>query len=368
MGWMNGAIAKQMTIQENEMIKKDLELICSHKLIPWEKLRNRTVLITGATGLIGSLCVKALAWYSILNKFPIRILILIRSREKADKLFREYITAGAAIQYLMGDVTKRITCPEPIDYVIHGASVTSSKMFREKPAETALTILDGTKNVLKLADEKKVKSFVFLSTMEIYGIPCDDEIIEENSYHYLDHLNVRNSYPEAKKMAENLCVSYAKEYGIPVRIARLTQTFGPGADYHDGRVFAEFARCAIEHKNIILHTKGETKRSYLYTADAVYAILLILLNGENCNAYNAANESTYCSILEMADLVADKCSSPAIEVRVEVENPDQYGYAPTLRMNLSTRKLRALGWEPSVGLLEMFERMIADFKEQKHWS
>lgn len=351
-----------MTLQENEMIKKDLKLICRRKMIPWEKLEHKTILITGATGLIGSLCVKALSWYSVSNNVPIRILILVRSREKADKLFQEYITAGAQIKYLTGDVTKEITCHEPIDYVIHGASVTSSKMFREKPVETALTILDGTKNILKLANEKSIESFVFLSTMEIYGIPCDDEIIEEDCYCYLDHLNVRNSYPEAKKMAENLCMSYAKEYNIPVKIARLTQTFGPGADYEDKRVFAEFARSAIEQKPIILHTKGDTKRSYLYTADAVCAILMILLKGDDCNAYNVANESTYCSILEMANLVADKCSNPPIEVKVEIENPDHYGYAPTLHMNLGTRKLQALGWKPSIGLLEMFNRMIADFQ------
>lgn len=356
-------MTEQMTIQENEMIKKDLESICGQKMIPWEKLEHKTILITGATGLIGSLCVKALSWYSILNHFPIRILVLIRSKEKADKLFRQYITAGAQIQYLIGDVTKDIICREPIDYVIHGASVTSSKMFQAKPVETALTILDGTKHILQLANEKRVESLVFLSTMEIYGVPCDDEIIEEDRYCYLDHLNIRNSYPEAKKMAENLCMSYAKEYDLPIKIARLTQTFGPGADYEDKRVFAEFARCAMEHKPIVLHTKGDTKRSYLYTADAVCAILIILLKGEDCNAYNAANESTYCSILEMANLVADQCSFPPIAVKVEAENPDHYGYAPTLHMNLSTHKLRELGWEPSTGLQEMFERMIEWFRQ-----
>lgn len=351
-----------MIIQENETIKKDLTWICRQELIPWEKLRNKTIFITGATGLIGSLCVKALSWYSIQQNFPLRILILIRSKEKADTLFNAYTAAGVQIQYLIGDMTEVITCGQPIDYVIHGASVTSSKMFQEKPVETALTILDGTKNVLKLANEKQVKSFVFLSTMEIYGIPSNDEAISENSYCYLDHLNVRNSYPEAKKMAENLCMSYAKEYNIPIKIARLTQTFGPGADYKDKRVFAEFARCAVEQEPIILHTKGDTKRSYLYTADAICAILMILLKGKDCNAYNVANESTYCSILEMANLVADQCSSPPIAVKVMAENPEHYGYAPTLHMNLSTHKLRALGWEPSVGLLEMFRRMIADFR------
>jgi nucleoside-diphosphate-sugar epimerase len=356
---------KEKTIQERKMIQQDLEFICSRETIPWKKLADKTILITGATGLIGSLCVKALAWYSIGNQCPIHILAFVRSLEKADKLFGAYITAGADIRYLTGDITDQIICENPVDYIIHGASATSSKMFQEQPVETALTILKGTENILQFAKEKQAESLVFLSTMEIYGIPQNDEIIEENSYHRLDHLSVRNSYPEAKKMAENLCVGYAAEYHLPVRIARLTQTFGPGATYQDKRVFAEFARCAMEQRPIVLHTKGDTKRSYLYTADAVCAILTILLQGKDANAYNVANESTYCSILEMAKLVAGECSKPPIEVRVEIDDLGHYGYAPRLCMNLGTRKLQELGWQPSVGLAEMYARMIEDFKAQQ---
>ena len=150
---------------------------------------------------------------------------------------------------------------------------------------------------------------------------------------------------------------------MQTRVLRLTQTFGPGVDYQDARVFAEFARCVIEGKNIVLKTKGETKRNYLYTADAVTAILIVLLEGKIGEAYNAANEQTYCSIYDMAVLAAEHCAAGRISVEVQGEkNAEALGYAPTLHMNLDTGKLRALGWKASCTLPEMFDRMIEDMR------
>ena len=166
-------------------------------------------------------------------------------------------------------------------------------------------------------------------------------------------------------MCENLCVSYMKEYGIPVKIIRLTQTFGPGVTYDDGRVFAEFARCAIEQRNIVLKTKGETKRNYLYTADAVSAIFTVLLKGKSGEAYNAANEETYCSIYEMAQMVANMCGNEQISVEIEEKDSvEKLGYAPTLKMNLDTSKLRAIGWKPGTKLEEMFKMLIKDMERR----
>ena len=159
-------------------------------------------------------------------------------------------------------------------------------------------------------------------------------------------------------MCENLCASYASEFGVPTKMIRLTQTFGTGVSYNDGRVFAEFARCVIEKRDIILKTKGETKRSYLYTADAVTAILSVLLHGEKGVAYNAANEETYCSIYEMACMAAKLCDVPLQVVIAESDNVRALGYAPTLHMNLSTEKLAQLGWKPRYDLSQMYLRMI----------
>ena len=162
-------------------------------------------------------------------------------------------------------------------------------------------------------------------------------------------------------MCESLCVSYCSQFGVPATIARLTQTFGPGVQSNDNRVFAEFARCATQKRDIILHTKGETKRSYVYTADAARAILSILLLGTPAQAYNVANSNTYCTIYEMAQMVAGDLAENKISVRLELTDAEKLGYAPVLHMNLDISRLCQLGWRPNYGLSDMFRRMIADF-------
>ena len=212
--------------------------------------------------------------------------------------------------------------------------------------------------MLELAKRKNVSGIVYLSSMEVYGAPETDEKIRENHATNLQTTEVRTSYPESKRMCESLCVAYASEYQVPAKIVRLTQTFGPGVNYNDGRVFAEFARCAIEKRNIVLHTKGETKRNYLYTLDAVMAILTVLVKGASGEAYNAANENTYCSIYEMAKLVAKEIANGEIKVEIKEEDTAKFGYAPPLKMNLDTTKLRALGWNATTNLVEMFTHLI----------
>lgn len=325
-----------------------------------EILDGKTVLITGATGLIGLTLVNALLRYGTGRENPPKVLAFVRNREKAEKIFRDI--HEEQLKLLYGDIRNPIATEAPIDYIIHAASVTASKAFVSQPVETIRTAIDGTVNVLELAREKKVRSFVYLSSMEVYGAPETDEKITEDHGTNLNTMSVRSSYPEGKRMCEALCTAYFAQYGVPAKVVRLTQTFGPGVAYNDGRVFAEFARCAIEKRNIVLHTKGETKRSYLYTEDAAAAILTVLLKGENGQAYNAANEESYCSIWEMAQFVAKECANGEIGVDIQIEDENKFGYAPALRMNLDTQKLRNLGWHAKVGFRNAFLYMMRNME------
>ena len=230
----------------------------------------------------------------------------------------------------------------------------------EKPVETIRVALDGTRNMLECARRNSGSRLIYLSTMEVYGSPSDGEKIKESHGTDLDTMSVRTSYPESKRMCEALCKAYSSEYGVGVQILRLTQTFGPGVLWTDGRVFAEFARCAVEGRDIVLKTKGLTERCYLYTADAVRSIFTVLLSDRCNDVYNVANEDTYCSIFEMAELVANKIAGGRIRVRVEEDEKAASVYAPTLHMNLDTAKIRELGWKPEKNLLEMFKSMISD--------
>lgn len=343
--------------------RKDMENICREQAIPWERLRGKSIFITGATGLIGKTLVHALQHKNRMDHLNCRILVYVRNRKKAERLFGE---ESAELRIYTGDITEKPTIGEPVHFIVHGASQTSSGAFVKEPVETIHTSVTGTDQMLKLAAEKKVEGFLYLSSMEVYGAPETDEKIREDHSTDLDPMSVRSSYPESKRMCECLCASYCREYQVPARILRLTQTFGPGVDYHDERIFAEFARCVIEERDIVLHTEGKTKRSYLYTADAVTAILTVLLNGRDQEAYNAANEESYCSIYEMACMVAETFGGDKTRVRIRIpQDLEKFGYAPTLHMNLDTEKLRELGWKPKYSLDQCFTQMIQDMKNQE---
>lgn len=324
------------------------------------ELEGQSVLITGATGLIGRMLTDALLTWNIdrKSKAPIRVLALCRSRKKAERIF----TGLMKPEFVIGDVCS-VQLEEKVDYIIHGASMTSSQAFVNQPVEIIATAYEGTKNMLEAARNSGVKRFVYMSTMEIYGLPSTDEKIFETHGSTLNTANVRSCYAESKRLCENLCISYQSEYQVPVNVIRLTQSFGPGVQYDDGRVFAQFARCAIEGQDIVLKTRGETKRSYLYIADAVSAILTIMLRADAGNIYNAANETTYCSIYQMAELVTE-LADQLIQVKLDLStNAEKLGYAPTLHINLDTTKLQSLGWRPQHGLREMFERTIEFMKK-----
>lgn len=349
-----------MNFSAATLIKEDAALIAENFADNLAALDGKSVLVTGATGLIGSNLVAALLEYGAHRPTPPKVIALVRDCRKAEALFSPFPTEQLTVQ--QGDVTRDFECPYPVDYIVHAASQTASKAFVNAPVETIDTALSGTRRLLELAREKRVASFVFLSTMEVYGAPATEEKIDENHSTNLNPMSVRSCYPESKRLCEALCAAYGAEYDLPVSVLRLTQTFGPGVRYDDGRVFAEFARCAIEGRDIVLHTAGNTKRNYLYTADAVSAILTLLTAGGRGEAYNAANESTYCSIREMAELVAAEVAQGRIGVKVELGDTTGLGYAPTLCMNLNTAKLRALGWQPSLELADMFHRLTAAMK------
>lgn len=342
------------------LLEKDVEQILNVNFIDWNCFADRTILLTGATGLIGSNFVKLVAKISEKKHLNTKIICVVRNMNKAKSLFSE----SESVSFIYGDIEKPLKIEGNVDYIIHAANPTSSKFFIDCPVETINSSVLGTMNMLEFAKNQKVQGFVYLSTMEVYGEPRKDSIILEKDVAGFNTEKPRNCYPIAKQLCESLCAAYANEYGVPVRVLRLTQTFGPGVNYNDARVFAEFIRCAIEKKDIILKTMGETERSYLYTADAVTAILVAIQKGEGGACYSVANPDTYCSIMEMARLVAHDICECQIDVKTEIDDISKYGYANTLHMNLDVSKMKSLGWYPQVGLSEMFYRAILDLKQR----
>ena len=207
----------------------------------------------------------------------------------------------------------------------------------------------------------------FLAT---YQERCDDwcfkakdGIITEEKLGYIDVHNVRSSYSEGKRIGELLCSSYHSQFGVPVKMARLAQTFGAGVPSTDGRVFAQFARSLINGEDIVLHTKGGSVGNYCYTADVVEGILTLLTKGESGQSYNIVNENTSMMIREVASLVADDLGEGKIKVIFDIPTDNKYGYPPETKMRLSGQKMRDLGWTPGYDLPDMFRRLIAYWEE-----
>lgn len=344
---------------KRNVLQEDLAAVSQADYIPWNQLQGQNVLVTGGTGLIGSTVIKALCYANTAKKLHLRIFALVRNLEKAERMLGH---ENEVLHFVQGSVEKLPEINKAVDYIIHGASPTASLFFVEHPVETIQIAVQGTSNLLKLAKEKAVKSFIYLSSMEVYGAPQADTLIPETQGCTLDSMVVRSCYPIAKRLCENLCASYAQEYDVPAKVIRLAQTFGPGVLKDDKRVFAEFARDAMDGKNIVLQTSGTSKREYLYTADAVTAILTVLLKGQDGQAYNAGNPETYCSIVEMAQLVAEQITHNNIEVQLPNNTKEKdinIKFPPAHHLHLEVGKLKGLGWKPIRGLKEMYDRMIA---------
>lgn len=338
------------------MPEKDLTCFDDKEII--KNLKEASVLITGATGLIGQTVIKVLLEANEKYQLNIRIYAFVRNKKKAIKLFQRNSSKDELV-YIEGDILKKkINVAERIDYIIHGASITDSTDFIVKPVETINTGIIGTENVLEFARKKNVKSVVYLSSMEVYGGISERRNLKETDIGYLNPLAVRSSYSESKRMIENICISFFSEYNVPVKIIRLAQTFGPGVKYKDKRVFAEFARCVIDKKDIILHTSGKSERMYLYSYDAADAIVTVLIKGTDGQAYNAANQNTYCSIKQMANLVKTKIANNTINVIIENKQEKASQYSPEHYLYLDTEELIKLGWRPRTDLITAFEKMI----------
>ena len=330
--------------------------------ISWDALRNSSFVITGATGLIGSLIVKYLLYANRTMNFGANIYAVVRNVEKADKIFAEEKTD--ALTYVVADLTKeKVNCEGDCDYIVHAAAVTASKVMVSDPVGTICTSIDGTEKMLQLAVEKKAKAFIYISSMEIYGQPTVGGKTAEKDLGYVDIENVRSCYPEGKRMCECLCTAYAAQYGVNVISARLAQTFGAGILPTENRVFAQFARSVMRGENIVLHTTGESEGNYVYTADAIAAIMTLLVKGKAGEAYNIANEDSHITIRNMAELVAREIAGEKIQVVIDIpEDSVSLGYAPPVKMWLDASKMRELGWKPEIGLVEAYKRMICWMK------
>lgn len=324
--------------------------------VPWGELDGKVVAITGGTGLIGGFLTDALLERAHSFGEDIRVVLLARDPKRALECF-----CSERCLAVHWDASSPTVPSVDADYVIHLACDTSSNGFLSRPVETISTVVDGAKSMLEYARTTGAR-VCLASTMEVYASGGPNPLAEDAGG-ALDAMNPRNSYPEAKQLSEALAAAYAAEYGVPACVARLCQTFGAGVRRDDGRVFAEFARRCLAGEDIVLLTPGEKRNMYLSVQDAALALVLLALKGETGLAYNVANESTFCSVREMAEAVARRFGGGRTGVCVEVDPEAALRFRAPGSINQDTSRLRALGWAPTSGLMDIYGQMIAGWQE-----
>lgn len=335
-------------MNKNLILEEDLKQFS----LPNEIIReisDKLFIVTGATGLIGSILVKCLTDLDC----GIRFILPVRDKSKAQRIL------GTRAEYSIIETSDLCeyfkNCQEKADYLIHCACPTSGNDIVSHPVRTANFIIDTTNWILQYAYRNSIKSMVYLSSIEVYGENYNDNLIDEDYKTCMDIKNKRNIYGHGKSFSELLCLSYAEEYNVKVKIARPTQVFGAGISQNDNRVFAQFARSIITNQDIILHTKGLSAKPYCYTTDCVSAILYILCRGQNGESYNIATPNTYISIYDLALFLKSNFNN---SINISIDTSKNNGYAPTTRINLSSDKLMKLGWKPRHDLFDMFDRLI----------
>lgn len=308
--------------------------------LSWEKFKGKNVLITGATGMVGSYVTRTLVQLRKKAAWDIGIYVLVRNRKRLPEDLAD------EVQVIEQSVDQPIDTEIKFNYIVHAASPASPKIMKDDPVGTIAANTLGTFYTLDLARRSEADGYLFISSREIYGQPYEDQReFTEETYGFVDPLSPRSCYPEGKKAAETMCASFKQQYGIETRIARLAHTFGPGMSIDDGRVQADFIRDVVNHRDIVMKSEGKPIRTYTYVADAVAAMFRIILDSDEL-AYNIASEASTVSIRQLAETLVEAYEDRGIKLVIDIPAPSENsGCAPFTLGILNSDKLRGLGWK-----------------------
>lgn len=334
-----------MKLFDNNLYREDLKNIVQYI----NPKKNINILVTGASGLIGSQIIDTLLYYNQINmKQTFQIYAMARNKERLCERF-EGMSIYTELHLLVGDICNPLPDDLQFDIIIHAASNADPGTYSQYPVETIKTNVMGTIQVLEYAKKHLNTRVLFTSTMEVYGEIPDKDVFEEQDFGIINTNLIRSGYPESKRTSELLCRSYAYEFGVDSVITRLGYIYGPTMTKTDNKVVAQFIRNALKKEKIILKSKGEQKRSYCYSADAVGGIFCALFSGLSNEVYNIANKHSVITIVGLAQTLANIANTEV----VYSFPPDSTGNINQTNPHnavLATKKLEELGWKPIYNL------------------
>ena len=349
-----------MSLYENRAYLDDVKMVGDLSL-PWEKLQGGSILISGATGLVGSFLTDVLMEKNE-SGLECTVYALSRNAGRAAERFSRW-KGNDKLQFIPYDITKPFVRDDlgKVDYMLHLASNTHPMQYSTDPIGTITTNIIGLYNMLDFAVDHKATRFAFASSNEIYGENRGDvEMFTEDYCGYINCNTMRAGYPESKRCGEALCQAYKAQKELDIVIPRLTRSYGPTMLMSDTKAISQFIRKGIAGEDIILKSAGTQYYSYTYVADAVSGLLTVLLCGENGEAYNIADEASDIMLKDLAAIIAQTAGKEVV-----FELPDAVeaaGYSTATKARLDGSKLKALGWKPAYDIQKGLERTIEILK------
>jgi UDP-glucuronate decarboxylase len=349
------------------VISEDLAAVVEAASSAVTRLSGAKVLIAGAAGFLPSYVVDAVAFANERSGSSPCHLICVDNFKTGVPERLSHLEGRSDVSFIKHDITKPLTAIEP-DYILHGASIASPTWYRQFPLETVDINVTGTRLLLELARSVGAQGFLYLSSSEIYGDPPPDRVpTTEDYWGHVSSLGPRACYDESKRLAETLCMIYFRSFGLPVKIVRPFNVYGPRLRLDDGRVVPDMISDVLADRQITLYSDGRATRSFCYVRDAAAAIINVLAADVSGEAFNVGNDEEV-SIRQLAETV-DEISGNGLGVRMAQSADPEYATDNPQRRRPDLEKIRrVIGWAPTVSLKEGIDRTIRYYRgEGPRW-